>query len=134
RVRVCPPADLPEVSPVPASDPGTRDHLGEDGPRPNPPSLPPKSLDGDPGHRGQHEAGRDRNPADVPGFAQIHLHGPARVPRPLAAPCRTWLLFAPVFAQEGALKEVLLTAEGYEKLKQEIEYLQTEKRREVAER
>jgi len=32
------------------------------------------------------------------------------------------------------LKEVILTAEGYEKLKQEIEYLQTEKRREVAER
>ena len=29
---------------------------------------------------------------------------------------------------------MLLTAEGYEKLKQEIEYLQTEKRREVAER
>jgi transcription elongation factor GreA len=32
------------------------------------------------------------------------------------------------------LKEVILTAEGYEKLKREIEYLQTEKRREVAER
>jgi transcription elongation factor GreA len=32
------------------------------------------------------------------------------------------------------LKEVILTAEGYEKLKHEIEYLQTEKRREVAER
>jgi transcription elongation factor GreA len=32
------------------------------------------------------------------------------------------------------LKEVILTAEGYEKLKQEIEFLQTEKRREVAER
>ena len=32
------------------------------------------------------------------------------------------------------MKEVLLTAEGYEKLKHEIEYLQTEKRREVAER
>jgi transcription elongation factor GreA len=32
------------------------------------------------------------------------------------------------------MKEVILTAEGYEKLKQEIEYLQNEKRREVAER
>jgi transcription elongation factor GreA len=32
------------------------------------------------------------------------------------------------------LKEVLLTPEGYEKLKAEIEYLSTEKRREVAER
>jgi len=32
------------------------------------------------------------------------------------------------------VKEVILTPEGYEKLKQEIEYLSTEKRREVAER
>jgi transcription elongation factor GreA len=32
------------------------------------------------------------------------------------------------------LKEVILTAEGYEKLKQEIQYLSTERRREVAER
>ena len=32
------------------------------------------------------------------------------------------------------MKEVILTADGYEKLRQEIEYLQTEKRREVAER
>ena len=32
------------------------------------------------------------------------------------------------------LKEVILTPEGYEKLKQEIDHLQTEKRREVAER
>jgi len=32
------------------------------------------------------------------------------------------------------LKEVILTREGYEKLKREIEYLSTEKRREVADR
>ena len=32
------------------------------------------------------------------------------------------------------MKEVILTPEGYEKLKQEIEYLSNEKRREVAER
>jgi transcription elongation factor GreA len=32
------------------------------------------------------------------------------------------------------VKEVILTPEGYEKLKKEIEYLQTDKRREVAER
>src|SRR5580765_3834235 len=31
-------------------------------------------------------------------------------------------------------KEVILTKEGYEKLKQEIEYLSTDKRREVADR
>ena len=32
------------------------------------------------------------------------------------------------------MKEVILTPEGYEKLKQEIEYLSTEKRREIADR
>jgi transcription elongation factor GreA len=32
------------------------------------------------------------------------------------------------------LKDVILTPEGYEKLKQEIEYLSSEKRREVADR
>ena len=32
------------------------------------------------------------------------------------------------------MKEVILTPEGYEKLKQEIEHLSTSKRREVAER
>jgi len=32
------------------------------------------------------------------------------------------------------LKEVILTKEGYERLKQELEHLRTEKRREVAER
>ena len=32
------------------------------------------------------------------------------------------------------MKEVILTAEGYEKLKQQIEYLSTDKRRDVAER
>ena len=36
--------------------------------------------------------------------------------------------------QEGTLKEVILTREGYEKLRQEIEHLSTEKRREVADR
>jgi transcription elongation factor GreA len=39
------------------------------------------------------------------------------------------------FSEGSALpKEVILTKEGYEKLKQEIEFLSTEKRREVAER
>src|SRR2546421_4510298 len=33
-----------------------------------------------------------------------------------------------------AVKEVILTPEGYEKLKQEIEYLSNDKRREVADR
>jgi transcription elongation factor GreA len=37
-------------------------------------------------------------------------------------------------SQEAVLKEVILTPEGYERLKGEIEYLSTEKRRDVAER
>jgi transcription elongation factor GreA len=35
---------------------------------------------------------------------------------------------------EAAVKEIVLTPEGYEKLKREIEHLSTEKRREVADR
>jgi transcription elongation factor GreA len=37
-------------------------------------------------------------------------------------------------ARRAIVKEVILTSEGYEKLKQEIEYLSTDKRAEVAER
>jgi transcription elongation factor GreA len=36
--------------------------------------------------------------------------------------------------REAKLKEVILTPEGYEKLKQEIEFLSNDKRREVADR
>jgi transcription elongation factor GreA len=39
-----------------------------------------------------------------------------------------------VWGQEATVKEVILTPEGYEKLKQEIEFLSNEKRREVADR
>jgi transcription elongation factor GreA len=39
-----------------------------------------------------------------------------------------------VFLSGGLLKDVILTPEGYEKLKQEIEYLSNDKRREVADR
>jgi transcription elongation factor GreA len=39
-----------------------------------------------------------------------------------------------LFSQEAAVKEVILTLEGYEKLKGEIEHLSTIKRREVADR
>src|SRR5215216_1217923 len=39
-----------------------------------------------------------------------------------------------LFSREALVKEVILTPEGYKKLKAEIELLSTEKRREVAER
>src|SRR4249919_1821469 len=44
--------------------------------------------------------------------------------------------FAPrIFLEEARnVKEVILTSEGYKKLKEEIEYLSNDKRREVAER
>jgi transcription elongation factor GreA len=38
------------------------------------------------------------------------------------------------FPEGQVVKDVILTKEGYQRLKDEIEYLQTEKRREVAER
>ena len=49
-------------------------------------------------------------------------------------PCGRRYYSRPFLGSGGRLKEIILTAEGYEKLKQEIEFLQTEKRREVAER
>jgi transcription elongation factor GreA len=39
-----------------------------------------------------------------------------------------------LFRRSSVVKEVILTREGYENLKQEIDHLSTEKRREVAER
>ena len=39
-----------------------------------------------------------------------------------------------VGGQEATVKEVILTAEGYKKLQKEIEFLSTEKRRQIAER
>src|ERR1041385_7522775 len=39
-----------------------------------------------------------------------------------------------VFLSGGPLKDVVLTPEGYEKLKEEIDHLSNEKRREVADR
>src|SRR5205823_11578486 len=46
-------------------------------------------------------------------------------------PCRRLSLYG---VEEDQLKEVILTPEGYEKLKAEIEYLQSDRRREIAER
>jgi transcription elongation factor GreA len=48
------------------------------------------------------------------------------------ASCAAHLFFSA--GRSVDVKEVILTPQGYEKLKEEIEYLSTEKRREVAER
>jgi transcription elongation factor GreA len=44
------------------------------------------------------------------------------------------VLFAAGSFRRGQLKEVILTPEGFEKLKDEIEYLSNERRREIADR
>jgi transcription elongation factor GreA len=62
---------------------------------------------------------------DRPG--QAVPSAPAGGPEPPA-------IFLPGVFQEDQLKEVILTAEGYEKLKEEIEYLSTERRRDIADR
>jgi transcription elongation factor GreA len=51
---------------------------------------------------------------------------------PASVPAGTAFLYPG--CMEAALKEVILTAEGHKKLKEEIEHLSTVKRREVAER
>jgi transcription elongation factor GreA len=57
-------------------------------------------------------------------------------PRVATIPARDGALAPRFFHEKGcsAVKEVILTPEGYERLKQEIEELSTTKRREVAER
>jgi len=42
--------------------------------------------------------------------------------------------FAPLFLEREHVNEIVLTPDGYEKLKQEIDYLSGEKRREIADR
>ncbi|MDQ4029738.1 MAG: transcription elongation factor GreA [Actinomycetota bacterium] len=55
-------------------------------------------------------------------------------PRGARAPRFFWQKARNQVGQEAVVKEVILTSEGYEKLKQEIEYLSNDKRREVADR
>jgi transcription elongation factor GreA len=76
-------------------------------------------------------------------LSEVDVHGVRIVALLLARAGIPPLLFAPALGRSSAralgqeahaLKDVILTPEGYEKLKQEIDYLQTDKRREVAER
>ena len=109
-------------------------------------TLPPERLHADARHRREHEARRHLDAANPPGRTQIQTHRSAEN-RSRGGPLRITAVGATIPAREGACsascsfrrragvaKEVILTKEGYEKLKQEIEYLSTEKRREVADR
>ena len=131
--------EVPHRPLVPVGDPGHRDHFRADEPGPVAAALAAKGLHSDACHRREHEAGGDFDLPDEPDAVQVDLHtlegsgGSCGSPRSATMGAR---LAAPACSKRsgGPLKEVILTAAGYEKLRQEIEILQTEKRREVAER
>src|SRR5207247_3628975 len=105
------------------------DHLRADEPRTEAPPLPAEGLHADSGHGRENEAGGDLHAADSPGFAQIYLHrGRIVAADPeltLAEGLGTMLAsrrrIAPrIFSEEARkVKEVILTPEGYKKLKEE---------------
>src|SRR5712691_3656266 len=120
-------------------------HLRADETGPVASALAAKGLHRDTGHRRQHKAGRDLDHTDPPGLPKTYLHRAKNsIPRLLLT---TLPGVATIRARDGAsaprffirrgasaVKEVILTPEGYEKLKREIEELSTTRRREVAER
>ena len=84
-------------------------------------------------------AGADRRPANR-GFRRVGrcYHAALRRTRPGAPPVRSvqraFSFSGPDLGRRAMQKDVLLTPEGLDKLKAEIEYLSNDKRREVAER
>jgi transcription elongation factor GreA len=133
---------------VPVREPGAAHHLRADEARAEPATLPAEGLNAHAGHRREHDSCRDLDVADAPGGAKIYLHrggNPSREGRSstLDAGCTMTRLTVPqgaphcVFSgglEAGLAKEVILTSEGLERLKEDIEHLSTVKRREVAER
>src|SRR5438874_3519753 len=132
---------------VPVLDPGAGDHLRAHEPGPVAAALPAERLDPDAGHRREHDPARDLDLADPPGFTQIYRHprhrspplltcipGRRYHPHPPEAGCRPAISVSGSFRRTAALKEVILTPEGHKKLQEEIEYLSTDKRREIADR
>jgi transcription elongation factor GreA len=125
-------------------DPGAGDHLGADEAGPVAPALAPERLDADARHRREDDPGRHLDLADPPGFPEIHAHNAENGTRVLLTapgaggtilPRRTAVSSRRPFSCKGArVKEVILTPEGFEKLKVEIQYLSNDRRREVAER
>src|SRR4029450_8618443 len=146
RVLVRGDAEVAERPLVAVLEPGAADHLGADETGAETAPLPTKGLHADPCHRREHDARRDLDGPDLPLRRQIDLHrarnrsrvsltssgGIGTMPPPRGP------VFGPrLFCWELRrlfVKEVILTPEGYKKLKEEIEYLSTEKRREVADR
>ena len=56
------------------------DHLGAHEPGPVASSLAAERLDADPGHRREHDSGRDLDVADPPGLLKVRLHKRRIVP------------------------------------------------------
>ena len=143
-------AQVAERALVAVLDAGAADHLRADEARAEAPSLAPERLHADARHRREHEPRRHLDGADPPGFAKVdHAIGTwyglaaacvltarrvrATIPARVGAPRRA-LPFTRVCLEAFAVKDVILTPEGYEKLKQELDDLRTTRRREVAER
>ena len=142
--------EVPERPLVAVLDPRAADHLRADEPRAEAAALPPKCLHADAGHRREHEPCRDLDRADRPGLPKVdHRVGMVDaavaacrgVPnRAAAATIRVRVArIAPAFSflattAEGFLKDVILTPEGYDTLKQRARHLRTDRRREIAER
>ena len=120
------------------------DHLGAHEARAEAPPLPPEGLHRDAGHGRQHDAARHLHGADAPGVGQAargdgHARrvpaggstGVATIRDPAWRPRGVGCAVPP----EGPLaKEIVLTREGYDKLRDELETLQTSRRQEVAAR
>src|SRR5262249_4126722 len=145
RVLVGCHAQVAERALVPVLDPGTGNHLGADEACTEAASLAAESLHADAGHRGEHDARRHRDVSDPPALGQPVPHaadrrriavdeGPSRGYHP-APPEGRYRPTGSFFRSGGReLKEVILTPEGHKKLQEEIEYLSTTRRQEIAER
>ena len=144
-------AQVPERALVAMLDPGAADHLRAHETGAEAASLAPKGLHADARHRREDEPRRDLHRPDRPWFAKVDhgrngSRGPSGALRgccgSVAArlPCASaWrggrrVLVSGDDAGGLSLKDVILTPEGYETLKQELDTLRTDRRREIAER
>ena len=145
RVLVRRDSQVVEGALVAVMEPGAADHLRAHESGTETAALAAKCLHAYACHRRQNHAGRYLNGTDPPRSAKIKAQNAGGIVASMSS-CeepRTPVPFRPAtapytprdFFRRGPVpKEVILTKEGYEKLKQEIDFLSSEKRREVAER
>jgi transcription elongation factor GreA len=108
-------------------------------------TLAAECLDADARHRREDDPGRDLEIADPPGLLKLRLHKRKSYPGSVdvhprlevpSAPAGRPEMEPPAFRarKDSALKEVILTPDGFKKLQEEIEFLSTDKRRDIANR